>query len=78
MVFHAGSCGAPGLSAAPALGRASGKNIFTDQEEIALGDAMADNLAREFTLIDDPALIVHLEQLGRRLAAYLPPNHLRF
>ena len=62
----------------PALDRVSGKNIFTDQQEIDLGDAMADDLARDFALIDDPALTTHLEELGDRLAQYLPPNHLRF
>ena len=62
----------------PVLEHASGKNIFTDQQEIDLGDAMAEDLAREFALIDAPALTAHLEELGSRLARYLPPNHLRF
>ena len=62
----------------PALDRVTGKNIFTDQQEVDLGDAMADDLAREFVLIDDPALTAHLDELGKRLASYLPPNHLRF
>jgi len=62
----------------PALERVAGKTIFTDQQEIDLGDAMGDSLAREFVLIDDPALTAHLEDLGARLARYLPPNNLRF
>jgi WD40 repeat protein len=62
----------------PALERVTGKTIFTDQQEIDLGDAMGDSLAREFVLIDDPALTAHLEELGARLARYLPPNSLRF
>lgn len=62
----------------PALDRVTGKNIFNDQQEIDLGDAMADDLARDFALIDDSALTAHLEELGGRLAQYLPPNHLRF
>ena len=62
----------------PALERVSGKNIFNEQQEIDLGDAMGENLAREFVLIDDPALSAHLEDLGRRLTRYLPPNNLRF
>ena len=61
----------------PALGRVSGKNIFNEQQEIDLGDAMGDAMAREFTLIDDPALTAHLEELGKRLATHLPPNQLR-
>jgi WD40 repeat protein len=62
----------------PALERVAGKTIFTDQQEIDLGDAMGDSLAREFVLVDDPALTAHLEELGARLARYLPPNNLRF
>ena len=62
----------------PALERMTGKTIFTDQQEIDLGDAMGDSLAREFVLIDDPALTAHLEELGARLSRYLPPNNLRF
>jgi len=63
---------------APALDRVTGKNIFSDQQEIDLGDAMAAHLAREFALIDDPVLTAHLEELGARLARYLPANNLRF
>lgn len=68
----------PACPQPPALDRVTGKNIFSDEQEIDLGDAMADNLAREFALIDDPALTAHLEELGARLARYLPANHLRF
>jgi len=62
----------------PALDRVTGKNIFTEQQEVDLGDAMADNLAHELPLIEDPALTAHLEELGARLTRYLPPNHLHF
>ncbi len=62
----------------PALQKVTGKNIFTEQQEVDLGDAMGESLAREFPLIDDPALTSHLEALGARLAKFLPPNNLRF
>jgi len=62
----------------PALERISGRNIFTDRQEVDLGDAMAESLARQFVLIDDPALTARLGELGRRLAGYLPPNQLQF
>ncbi len=62
----------------PALERVTGKNIFTEQQEVDLGDAMGDSLARDLVLIDDPSLAAHLEELGARLERYLPPNHLRF
>jgi WD40 repeat protein len=62
----------------PALQKVTGKNIFTEQQEVDLGDAMGESFAREFPLIDDPALTSHLEDLGTRLARFLPPNNLRF
>jgi len=62
----------------PALERVSGRNIFTEQQEIDLGDAMGDSLAHDFPLIEDPKLTAHVEELGARLARYLPPNNLRF
>jgi WD40 repeat protein len=77
-LLTAGSSSAQGCPQPPALERIAGKTIFTDQQEIDLGDAMGDSLAREFVLIDDPALTAHLEELGARLARYLPPNNLRF
>lgn len=62
----------------PALEKITGKNIFTDQQEIDLGDAMGESLAREMPVIDDPSLTAHLEELGARLTHFLPPNNLRF
>src|SRR5215831_11712614 len=68
----------PACPQPPALDRANGKNIFSDEQEVDLGDAMADDLAREFSLIDDPPLTAHLSELGARLAEHLPPHQLRF
>ncbi len=62
----------------PALDKVSSKNIFNEQQEIDLGDAMAEDLAHEFVLIDDPELTAHLADLGARLVEHLPPNQLRF
>src|SRR5215467_3552576 len=62
----------------PVLERAAGKNIFTDQQEVDLGDVMAEALARETSIIDDPSLTAHLDELGERLVRHLPPNQLRF
>ena len=62
----------------PALERNGAKNIFTDQQEIDLGDAIADSMASDITVIDDPSLGTHLDELGARIARFLPPNNLRF
>ncbi len=62
----------------PALQKITGRNIFTDQQEVDLGDAMGESLALEVSPIEDRALTSHLDDLGARLARYLPPNNLRF
>jgi predicted Zn-dependent protease len=62
----------------PALQKITGKNMFTEQQEVDLGDAMGDSLAQEVSSIEDSALTSHLEELGARLMRYLPPNNLRF
>src|SRR5215470_5337667 len=53
-------------------------NIFTDQQEIDLGDVMAESLAREVRVIHDDALNGYLRQVGDRLTEHLPPNQLKF
>ena len=70
--------GQQGCPQPPALEKITGKDIFTDQQEVDLGDAMGDSLASEFILIDDPGLTAHLDDLGSRLSRFLPPNNLRF
>ncbi|HYM76903.1 MAG TPA: M48 family metalloprotease [Candidatus Dormibacteraeota bacterium] len=62
----------------PALEKVTGRNIFTDPQEVDLGDAMGESVAREVAIIEDPRATAHLEDLGARLARYLPPNNLRF
>src|SRR5689334_2211662 len=62
----------------PALERNGAKNIFTDQQEVDLGDAIADSMASDITVIDDSSLGTHLDELGARIARFLPPNNLRF
>ena len=56
---------------------APGQNIFTPQQEMDLGDAVAEHLQRNFRVIDDPEVADHLRRLGARLAAQLPETGLR-
>ncbi len=53
-------------------------NIFSDQQEVDLGDAMAESLARRIKIIDDDKLNAYLRALGDRLIQHLPPTQLKF
>jgi predicted Zn-dependent protease len=53
-------------------------NIFSDQQEVDLGDAMAESFARRIRIIDDDKLNAYLRVVGDRLVQHLPPNQMKF
>jgi WD40 repeat protein len=57
---------------------AAGQNIFTPQQEMDLGDAIAEQLQKDFRVIDDPALLAYLRRVGERVASQAPDVGLRF
>jgi len=61
----------------PAVGASRG-NMFTERQEVDLGDAMAEQLVRDYRLIDDAAVTAHLRTIGDRLIRHLPSSQLRF
>lgn len=67
------SCPAPNL---PELIR--GRNLFTAQQEVWLGDAQAAIVAQTFTLVDDKALTDYLQAAVDDLAHSAPPDHVPF
>jgi predicted Zn-dependent protease len=56
----------------------STEDIFSDQQEIDLGDAMAEAVTLHFNVLKDDELTVHLKQVGERLVQYLPPSKLNY
>jgi WD40 repeat protein len=63
----------------PAIGTVSHElNIFSEQQEIDLGDAMADGLAERIRIIDDDGMNSYLRGLGGRLVQHLPATQLKF
>ncbi len=54
------------------------QNIFSDQQEMDLGDAMADSLARRIRIIEDDKLNAYLRAMGDRLVQHLPPSQMKF
>ncbi len=56
----------------------SAENMFSDQQEVDLGDAMAEAVALHVNIIQNDELSGHLRDLGNKLVQHLPPTHLNF
>ncbi|MBA3914494.1 MAG: M48 family metalloprotease, partial [Acidobacteriales bacterium] len=52
--------------------------MFSDQQEVYLGDATAERLANEVTSVDAPKLNAYLQQIGDRLVQHLPKTEFKF
>jgi hypothetical protein len=62
----------------PAPERSKEPNIFTEEQENDLGDAVAEQLVRDFRILDDPQVTGHLDRIGARLIRHLPATQLHF
>lgn len=67
------ACPAP-----PAILASTQPNIFSEQQEQWLGDAMADLLERDDKPVKDPSTNAYLERIIARLLAGLPPTKIQF
>jgi WD40 repeat protein len=56
----------------------SAENIFSDAQEVDLGDAMAQTVALHVNVIQNDELTAHLREIGNRLIQHLPPTQLKF
>lgn len=61
-----------------ALTATSSKNIFTPQQEIDLGDILAEMSERDLRVIHDDELAAHANDVARNILGHLPPNQLDF
>jgi hypothetical protein len=55
-----------------------GTNIFNNQQEMDLGDAIAEQIQRDYKVIDDPELTAYLQRVGDRLVQRMPPSSIKF
>jgi len=53
-------------------------SLFTEEQEVWLGDATADLIEHEYTIVKDPVENAYLEKIGTRLLAGLPPTKIGF
>src|SRR5687767_8457621 len=50
--------------------------IFTQRQEVDLGEAIAEHLQRDFRIIEDEEVTAYLRRIGARISKHLPPNEL--
>jgi Zn-dependent protease with chaperone function/WD40 repeat protein len=67
------ACGAP-----PAILQSAQSNIFSEQQEQWLGEAMADYIDHEYRAVKNPEENAYLDTIGKRLLTALPPTKIRF
>ena len=53
-------------------------NLFSEEQEMALGDVVAAHIESSFRVIDDEEVTGYLRRLGQRLIAQIPSTKLRF
>jgi WD40 repeat protein len=53
-------------------------NIFSDEQEIYLGEAIAEHIQRSYHVIEDTEVTGYLTSIGNRLVSRLPLNKLKF
>jgi WD40 repeat protein len=51
-------------------------NIFSDKQEMDLGDAIAEQIQREFLVIDDEGYTAYVQRVGRKLLEHAPQTDL--
>jgi len=66
------SCPAPPIPPTPKA------NMFSEEQENHLGDAIAEQTIRRFRVIADDEVRSHLVRIGERLLQHLPPTSIRF
>ena len=57
---------------------AVGQNIFSELQENDLRDAVAEQLQRDYRVIDDEEVTNYLRRIGERIIQNLPPSKLHF
>jgi hypothetical protein len=68
----------PNCAPPVALPTSTEPNIFTEEQEVYLGDAVAEHIQRNYHVIEDPDVTLNLTRIGERLTKHLPLNQLRF
>jgi len=63
---------------APIPGVGPDENMFSIEQEVYLGDAIAEHTQRENLVIDDPAVTAYLQRVGDRLVRHVSTDSMKF
>jgi WD40 repeat protein len=61
----------------PPIGKTANGNIFTEQQEMDLGDAISQQFAQDYHIVPDDQLNAYLNQIAQRLLAQMPATNLK-
>jgi len=53
-------------------------NIFSEEQEMFLGEAMAERFRKDFRVIEDEAVNSQVRRIGDKIVKHLPPTNLKF
>ena len=56
----------------------SAPNIFTEEQEMYLGEVLAETLDKNFAVMADDNASAYLRQIGEKLVKHLPPTNIKF
>jgi WD40 repeat protein len=62
----------------PITANSNAFNIFSEQQEMYLGDAMAERFRKYYRVIDDEQVNAYLQKIGERLIKHLPQSNIKF
>ncbi len=77
-IFHSVSAQQQPCTQPLTLPSSTEPNIFSDEQEVYLGDAVAARIQNQYHVIEDPEVTDYLTKIGERLTKHLPINRLRF
>lgn len=62
----------------PAFRSASNNGSLSVEQEMTFGDILTEQLGSRFHIVKDPSLSAHVQQVGERLLAALPPTSMQY
>jgi metalloendopeptidase OMA1, mitochondrial len=72
-VYSQNPCKAPGI-----VFNRNAENIFDENQEMFLGEVMAETLEKEFRVIRDEEVNRYVRAVGEKLVRHLPPTNIKF
>ncbi|HEX8369723.1 MAG TPA: M48 family metalloprotease [Pyrinomonadaceae bacterium] len=62
----------------PITANANAFNLFSEQQDMDLGDVIAERFRKDYRVIDDERVNAYLQNIGERIIKHLPPTNTKF